>query len=91
MPYFVKIGPIKRNKSGVGARGYYMFRRSKSVLTRWGAVRVEPGRKFYWCSIREKIYKYSTEKKAYDAMLELLQERVTRKKYNQLPPGIKIH
>jgi hypothetical protein len=51
VPYFVKIGRIETNKSGVGSRGWYVRRRVRTFVVRWGSVDVVPGGgqvKFYW-------------------------------------------
>jgi hypothetical protein len=31
MAYLVRIGPVAENASGIGARGYQVFRRGKDV------------------------------------------------------------
>ena len=41
MPYFTLIGPHGANRyntSGFGSRGYWLFRRGSTVVTRWGGV-----------------------------------------------------
>src|SRR5438477_4150211 len=41
MPYLVLIGThgaARNNKWGVAARGYWVFRRGKEVVTRWGPL-----------------------------------------------------
>ena len=51
MPYFVRIGKIETNKSGVGSRGWYARRRAKTIVVRWGSVDVVPAGsqlRFYW-------------------------------------------
>jgi hypothetical protein len=80
MAYFVKIGAIDRNKSGVGSRGYQLFRRGRKVIARWGSVRVAPGRKFYWAyRPQEKVYPYRSEEMARERLQELKRLRVERK------------
>ncbi len=36
MPYFVQIGLIPENKTGVGSRGYHVYRRGTRVRVIWG-------------------------------------------------------
>jgi len=91
MAYFIKIGAIQQNKSRVGSRGYQLFRRGRSIIARWGAVKVAPGRKFYWCyTPQEERYKYRSEQAAREAMQELIKHRVERKGYSRLPVGARI-
>lgn len=91
MAYFVKIGAIPQNKSGVGARGYQLFRRGRQIVARWGSVEVAPGRKFYWAyNCQEKIYRYRSEQAARGAMRELIKRRIDREGYDQLPVGARI-
>jgi hypothetical protein len=56
MPYLVRIGRIKVNKSGVGSRGYVIVRRGNVVICRWGQVDVINGA-FYWNgSVTDEYY-----------------------------------
>jgi hypothetical protein len=91
MTYFVKIGAIEENKSGVGSRGYHLFRRGRYVVARWGAIKVAPGRKFYWCyAPQEEIYTFRSEKAAREEIQQLTRHRVEQKGYSRLPAGAKI-
>jgi hypothetical protein len=91
MPYFVSIGAVEQNKSGVGSKGYHLFRRGRRITTRWGPVAVAPGRKFYWCSsTREKRFLHRTEKSARLDMKERIRQRVELEGYSRLPTGVKI-
>ena len=91
MAYFVKIGAIQQNKSGVGARGYQLLRHRRDIVARWGAVKVAPGRKFSWAYGRqEKTYKYKSDQAARQAMPEFVKLRVEREGYSRLPSGAKI-
>jgi hypothetical protein len=91
MAYFVKIGAIVENKSGVGARGYHLFRRGKSIVARWGAIIVTKDRKFYWSyAPQEEIYRYRSERAARDAIQQLKQQRVEQNGYSRLPAGAGI-
>ena len=90
MPYFVKIGAVKQNKSGVGSKGYHHFRRGQCIITRWGAVDAVNS-KFYWRgSPTEKIYRHRSDKLA---QLDLKERNWVREKierYSRLPSGAKI-
>jgi hypothetical protein len=91
MAYFVKIGAIPQNKSGVGARGYQIFRRGRNVITRWGAVTVAPGRKFPWAyRYQEKIFKFRSVLAAQEELRGLIRIREERDGYSRLPAGAKI-
>lgn len=88
MPYFVRIGAIKSNQSGVGARGYHLFRRGRTIITRWGAVAVLPGRAFRWIWRREKTYLMRSEAAAKSSYQRRLRERSAS--YDRLPVGASI-
>ncbi len=91
MPYFVKIGAIKQNVSGLGSRGYHLFRRNKYIIARWGSLQVAPGPKFCWCcKPQEKKYKYRTESDARIALTEFIRLRIEREGYSRLPARGKI-
>jgi hypothetical protein len=88
VPYFVRIGAIKGNQSGVGARGYHLFRRGRTIVTRWGAVVVLPGRVFRWIWRREKTYLMRSEAAAKSSYQRWLSERSST--YDRLPVGASI-
>ncbi len=88
VPYFVRIGAIKSNQSGVGARGYHLFRRGRTIVTRWGAVVVLPGRVFRWIWRREKRFSMRSEAAARASYQRLVKERSAT--YDRLPPGVSI-
>lgn len=90
MPYFVRIGAIPTNWSGVGARGYQIFRRAKVVTVRWGPVEVRPGRRFFWRGKSEKKFPYRSEQSARAWYKAELERRVKRERYSLLPVGQKI-
>jgi len=91
MTYFVKIGAIEENKSGVGSRGYHLFRRGSNVVARWGAIKVSQDRKFYWCYVpQEETYTFRSEQAAREEIQQLAQHRVEQKGYSRLPAGAKI-
>ena len=58
MAYLTNIGPDgsnRSNKFGVGSRGCWVFRRGKTVITRYGPVEAvrEKGVRLYWLWWRE--------------------------------------
>jgi hypothetical protein len=69
MSYFVSIGSIPGNASGVGARGYFLRRSGSKVIRKWGAIgmtRTRP-RIFYWAGPnlpRTKTRHYGSPKRA---------------------------
>lgn len=92
MPYFVRIGPIPSNLSGVGARGYHAFRRGTTVVVEWGGVTVGPGRTrtFRWAQVPQRL---AYRKRTIDAarrVLQTVQEERRRNKYSPLPRGSRI-
>lgn len=91
MAYFVRVGVISENKSGVGARGYQLYRRGSSVITRWGGVEVTTKRSYFWAvTPQEKIYRCRTPELARLKCAELATRRVGEEKYQRLPSGAKI-
>ncbi len=69
IPYFVKIGKIETNKSGVGSRGWYVRRRAKTITVRWGSVDVVPAGnqvRFYWGPgwPKERVYSFRSVQSA---------------------------
>src|SRR6266446_1369434 len=88
MPYFVRIGSIKSNKSGVGARGYHLFRRGRTIIARWGAVEVLPRRMFRWIWRRQKTFLMRSEATAKTSYERQLRERSAS--YDRLPAGASI-
>src|SRR4051794_26964863 len=89
MAYFVRIGSIKKNKYGVGARGFQLFRRDCVVITRWGSVEVGSDLVFYWGykTPQEKRYHCSSPERAVRRYKELLRHRVEVESYDRLPAG----
>jgi len=88
MPYFVRVGAIHSNKSGVGSRGYQLFRRGRNVIVRWGSVKVMPGRRFFWIYKQEKRSHLASEMAARAELKELVEAR--SKSYSKLPRGARI-
>jgi hypothetical protein len=90
MAYFVRIGAIPTNWSGVGSRGYHIFRRGKVVTVRWGPVEVRPGRNFYWRGKTEKRFVHRSEQSARTWYGGEIERRLMRERYSRLPTGTKI-
>ena len=90
MPYFVRIGPIDTNRTGVGSRGYHIFRRGRKVVVQWGAIEVRPARRFYWIFRERKIFPHPSTKSASVWLALEIRRRVVREKYLRLPPGQRI-
>ena len=99
MPYFVKIGKIETNKSGVGSRGWYVRRRAKHVLVRWGSVDVIPGGskvRFYWGPgwPKERSYTFTTVERAIALAVSKIKTKLGPSKhdggYDRLPPKQRI-
>lgn len=90
MPYFVRIGAIDSNVSGVGSRGYHLFRRGRTVVVRWGPVVVVRGRKrkFRWVSQQQKVYRLRTPEEARADCVRRIAERENT--YSRLPRGVSI-
>lgn len=91
MAYFVRIGGIHTNKSGVGARGYELLRRGRVIQVRWGAVKVLPGARFVWVWNPPQKRSWSFRSEAI-AKLEYEKRLKERKKnrYSKLPNGARI-
>jgi hypothetical protein len=88
MPYFVQLGPIASNQSGVGSRGYQLFRKGCTIITRWGPVEVRPGRRFFWVHRQERCYPMRSERLAREEYHRRLAARVVS--YKRLPKGVQI-
>jgi hypothetical protein len=93
MPYFVRVGAIRENESGVGSRGYQMFRRGKTIVVRFGPVEVHRSGNlqshFFWARRpQEKTYRRSSEESAKRSLREMTRER--EHEYSKLPRGVRI-
>lgn len=78
MPYLTCIGPHgsnRKNKSGYGSRGYWVFRRGSRVVTRWGPVRARRARTYEleWASGQQKIIPCGTISKAKQELDRIVQ------------------
>ena len=90
MAYFVRIGSIPTNVSGVGARGYQAFRRGTNVVVIWGGVIVARGRYFYWSGSPQRMtYRKRTVEAARRFLAQVAEDR-KRNKYSPLPRGSRI-
>jgi hypothetical protein len=88
MAYFVRIGAIPHNQSGVGSRGYHIFRRGKRVFAVWGPVEVRRGRRFYWCATRQYVqHNCRSTGEAIALRGELVAKRTAATGYSRLPAG----
>jgi hypothetical protein len=99
VPYFVRIGKIEMNKSGVGSRGWYVRRRAKMIVVRWGSVDVVPAGsqvRFYlgpgWP--KERTYPFRGIEAAIAFARAKIVEKLGPSKhdggYDQLPPKQRI-
>lgn len=88
MPYFVRVGVVEQNLSGVGTRGYHLFRRGRTVVARWGPVEVLPGRQFRWVYRRERRYTMRSEAVAIADYERRVADRM--ESYDRLPRGVSI-
>lgn len=100
MPYFIRIGVIKGNKSGVGSRGWYIRRRGTSLVVRWGAVAVvrnnagNPVQLAWadWNWPQEKIHPCGNVDRANARAKQLIAAKAHSRDgpYEKLPCGVKI-
>lgn len=98
MPYLVRIGRIDQNASGVGSRGYAVFRRGRKVIVNFGKVEaIGRGKtRFFWCKEPEdKVYAVCrTVAAATQYARELVREQLlpnAKGGYTRLPSGVRIH
>jgi hypothetical protein len=98
MPYYVRVGYLKRNKKRTTCKGYYIRRKGKSVIMKWGAITVvgSSGGKYYWqgAKIPQVIIKRcrSIERaKEYAKWKHRMKSDQYWGGYSKLPPGVKIH
>ncbi len=99
MPYFVRIGKIATNKSGVGSRGWYARRRAKTIVVRWGSVDVVPAGsqlRFYWGPgwPQERTYAFRSVQSAVAFARGKITQKLGPSKYDggydRLPPKQRI-
>jgi hypothetical protein len=99
VPFFVRIGVIGANQSGIGSRGWYIWRRQERVLVRWGAVEVETdgSQTRFSCGPgwpKEICYVESSLESAIDLVRRKTAEKIGASegsgRYTKLPPGTGI-
>jgi hypothetical protein len=91
-PYFVRIGRISANKSGVGSRGYHVFRKGTTVRVVFGPVRTERSNsvRIIWERTSYYVdYTFDTIPEAIAKMESVGKERI-RGKYQLLEGRAKI-
>ncbi len=92
MAYLTLVGHVPQNQTGVGSRGYHVFRRGRTVVTMWGAIEVRrnPGATFHWAyTPRRKSYRRGSEAAAIDLLKRIVAEQLAQG-YTRLPPGSHI-
>jgi len=91
MAYLINIGVFPENTSGVGSRGYHVFRRGLIVVTVWGGIEVGPGRKFYWTqTTTHKKYRHHSERAAIARLRGIVERLTLCNGYTRLPAGAPI-
>lgn len=98
MPYLVRIGRIDENVSGVGSRGYAVFRNGRSVTVWFGKIEAigSGTTRFYWS--REPTVKRQpacrTIAEARNLARKLVRQQLlpnAKGRYMRLPAGIRIY
>jgi len=87
--YLILVGHIPENISGVGARGYHVYRRHTVVHVAWGRIGTVQRRAvgFIWKQTPvRKIHKCWTVRRAKAKRQELIDEQLAQG-YRRLPPG----
>jgi hypothetical protein len=93
MAYLIKAGHIPQNRSGVGARGYHVYRRGCHVHVVYGRIGTDQRRTvgFVWArTTQHKIHKCRTVGRAVAKRLQLVEEHLAEG-YSRLPVGHRIH
>ena len=99
MPYFINVGRFSQLKGIMGARGWHIWRRKKTVYVRWGPIEVRNRypKQFLWASKTTpiKISKGTVEAAKADVTKRIKEkESETRangdRAYQKLPRGQKI-
>jgi L-amino acid N-acyltransferase YncA len=98
MPYLVRIGAIATNASGVGARGYAVFRSGKRVRVLWGKViasgslhtrfrwATEPSSRVHPTCRTEGAARFLARR-----IVETMQRPTVKGGYSLLPSGVRIY
>lgn len=98
MPYFVSVGGIPMNASGVGRRGYFVRRSGSKVIVKWGAIGMTRTRPtiFYWAGPnlpQMKTHHFSSIKRANHFATKLKKQKLLQHAnhdyhtYTKLPVG----
>jgi len=97
MPYLTCIGAhgaTESNSNGVGSRGYWVFRRGRVVVARFGPVRVVRARIWHieWAAAwTEKRYRLGSERSARAFLTGLLKEKTDPSHgYTRMRTGVSI-
>jgi hypothetical protein len=94
MSYFVRIGLIGANQSGIGSRGWHIRRQQERVIVRWGSVEVKTGgskTRFSWGPGWPKTTAYAeTSVGAADDLVRRKTLEKTNGGYRKLPRGASI-
>ena len=90
MPYLVKVGHFPENKSGVGSRGYHVYRRGTLVRVVWGPVKSNRKRtvSFEWeRNTVHQDYRCGSVQKAIQKLQRILASR-QKEGYSRIPNPI---
>lgn len=91
MAWYVLVGHIPQNKSGVGARGYQLLQRGTRVECRYGKIVVTGGMTstFRWAHhVSNKAYRCGSVAAATKKKAAI--ERQLDAYYHRLPAGVRI-
>jgi hypothetical protein len=92
MAYLTFVGYVPENLTGLGARGYHVYRRGKKVRVVWGPVTTVRTQTvgFIWeRTTQHKIHRCRTVREAV-ALRNRLVEDQEDQGYTRLPPGTRI-
>jgi hypothetical protein len=97
MPYYVRVGYLKRNKKHTTCKGYYIRRKGKFVVMKWGAITVvgSSGGRYYWQGTRNPQVKIKNCGSIENAKKHVQWKHKMKSDqywggYSKLPPGVKI-
>jgi hypothetical protein len=99
MPYFINIGLFKGLKSGLGARGWHIWRKGKAINVCFGPIEVRNRypKRFTWAAgpTKQKFSKSSVEAAKKEMQRRIGEKQSERrangdKAYQKLPAGQKI-
>ena len=98
MPYLTCVGPEganSLNKDKIGSRGYWIFRRGQSVVTRWGPIVVNRHKRSYqvrWVYFKEKVIRCGSTTRAGTELKRIVAKQLGPSLgYLPLSAGVKIH